>query len=84
MAMPIEPCSGLAGSQNIRRPLAASRVTAPAPAALRRLDMPMPTIRGSVVSELSVEVMRVKFEPSGREKSRVSQTLRATSTGQGR
>jgi hypothetical protein len=46
--------------------------------------MPMPTIRGSVLSDWIVEVMRVKFEPIDKENSRVSQTRRLTSTGQGR
>ena len=55
----------------------------PEPLGPLRLLMPMPTINGSVLSELMVETMRVKLVPSGSVKVRVSQTLRSTSTGHG-
>ena len=74
MAMPRLPWAGSVGSQKASRPLAASRVTKPAPASLRRLEMPMATVRVSSVFYWIVETMRVKFDPIGREKVRVSDT----------
>src|SRR5882757_11326344 len=77
--MPMVPFTGSVGSQYDTRPAPRSLVNTPP----LRLVMPIPTSRGSFLSELRVETMRVKLVPSGRVKVRVSHTLRSTSTGHG-